>query len=206
MSIEAQQKGVQANMGIISWLRRIVADFFCANGDELTLASQQAQAEIEELRGLTIFAVAHARRTELELREIMATDEPDQARLAWLVPRLEEERARAAALVERYRQRQEAEAERLERLGELRATEEITRREELRRSIGRAGEALSEEELTGLEDEARGEASRLDVLEHLEAGDAGEVTAAGGLADVDLVARAQRLLDGPAIERPLTED
>ncbi len=194
-------------MGIISWLRRIVADFFHANGDELTQASQQAQAEIEELRGLTIFAVAHARRTELELREVMATDEPDRVRLAWLVPRLEEERARAAALVERYRQRQEAEAERLELLGELRATEEITRRrEELRRSVGRAGEALSEEELAGLEDEARAEAVRLDVLERLEAGDVGEVAAADRRADVDLVARARRLLDGPAIERPPTED
>ncbi len=196
-------------MRIISWLRSIVADFFRADTDEREREAEQVRAELEELRTLALLAVAQARRTELELRELMAAPEPEMTRLSALVPRLEEERARADELLERYRQREEAEEERLERLGAVRHSAEISRRrDDLRAAIGRAGHARHDEELARLEDEARAEAHRLDVLAQLDAGaPADEVPAAPvGPAERDLLARARALLDESDSEAHLSQD
>ncbi len=184
-------------MGLWSWLRSLVADFFCADADECDEAARRAQEELDELRGMAIFAVAQARRTELELREALAGAEPDRTRLAWLVPRLEEERARAEALVARFREREQAEEDRLRRLGGVRAVRALNRRRErLQAELARAHRAADEEELVQLEDEARAEAHRLDVLVALDEG--GELPAVSGRAPVaeeDLPARARRLLE-----------
>ncbi len=191
-------------MGVISWLRRIVADFFRVSGDEFDAGDEAARRQLEQLRDLAILSVAQARRTELELREVMAAEEPDEGRLRWLVPRLEEERARAGELLARYRRHQNDESRRLARRGELQVTEEINeRREELRRFIGRAGEASDTEELQRLEDEARAEAHRLDVLNQLdEDGAIARQPGAGALSrrETDLAARARALLEKPTVD------
>ena len=184
-------------MGILSWLRSFVADLFHAGSDEPSANARRAEAELEELRNLTLLAVAQARRTAFELRETMAESEPDRARLTHLVPVLEEERARAETMLERYREREKTEADRLKRLGELRAAEALNqRRARLRDEVLHATESLGEHELARMEDEARGEAYRLDVLGALEA--AVPPPAASGGAE-DLMSRARRLLDQPAI-------
>lgn len=184
-------------MGLWSWLRSIVADFFCADADERDEAARRAQEELDELRRMAIFAVAQARRTELELREALAEPEPDRGRLAYLVPRLEEERARAEGLMEQFREREQGEEQRLRRRGAVRAAQELNeRRERLQAELARARRAAGEEELVQLEDEARAEAHRLDVLVALDEG--GELPAVCGRApeaEEDLPARARRLLE-----------
>lgn len=184
-------------MGILSWLRSIVADFFCADDNGCDEEARRTREELEELRAMAIFAVAQARRTELELREALAGAEPDGRRLAYLVPRLEEERARAEALVERFRAREQAEEERLRRLGSVRAAQELNRRREhLHNELDRAGRAVDEEELARLEDEARAEAHRLDVLVALNEGEQLPPTHSRTPgAEEDLLARARRLVE-----------
>jgi len=195
-------------MGILSWLRSLVADFFHADRDDLDEAARRAREELEELRGLAVFAVAQARRTELELREALAEAEPDRARLVWLVPRLEEERARAEALVERFHQREQEEEDRLSRLGSVRAAHELNdRRERLQAELARADGAADEEELTRLEDEARANAHRLDVLVALQEGrDLPSVGKHMAEADADLLERARRLVDQSRDEELTRED
>jgi len=186
-----------------------VADFFCADTDEREREAEQVRAELEELRTLALLAVAQARRSELELRELMAAPEPEMTRLSALVPRLEEERARADELLERYRLREEAEEERLARLGALHHSAEINElRDELREAIGRADRARDDEELARLEDEARAEAHRLDVLAQLDAGAPVDELVAPrvGPADRGLLARAQALLQESDREAHLSQD
>lgn len=195
-------------MGIISWLRRIVADFFCV-GEDTTREAEQVGAELEELRTLVLLAVAQARRTELDLRELLDEAEPDVRKLTLAMSRLEVERGRARELVDRFRRREREAADRLARLGDVRMAEEINqRRDELRRSIGETGEALDRQELTRLEDEARAEAYRLDVLERLEA-DSETPEAAPYTpppSEENVISRARALLEEPNIEEPLSED
>lgn len=183
-------------MGILSWLRSIVADFFCADADECDEDARRAREELEQLRSMAIFAVAQARRTELELREALGEAEPERARLAWLVPRLEEERARADALVERFHEREQAEQERLRRLGQLKGARALNRRRErLQAALARADRAADEEELTRLEDEARAEAHRLDVLVALDQGEEPPAThSRAPEGEEELLARARRLV------------
>jgi len=187
-------------MRIMSWLRQAVADFFCAGSDEDDAQSRSARRELEELRSLTLLAVAQARRTELELREALDEEPPDGTRLAELVPRLEEERARANNLMARYRRREDEEAERLSLLGQVRLAGEINeRRRELREALDVASAAGSREELVHMEDEARAEAFRLDVLDRLDSGERHEREPGRGGPE-SLAARARELLGQPAIK------
>lgn len=180
-------------MRILSWLRRLVAGFFCVDADERHRQARKVEERLEELRAVALLMVAQARRTELELREMMGEDEPDTPRIAAVVTRLEDERARADELLERYREAEEEAEQRLGRLGQARALEEINeRREDLRTFVNRAGEAGDEEQL----DEARAEAMRLDVLEHLDAGKPPPSRARWRRGDdEEVMARARRLLE-----------
>jgi hypothetical protein len=188
-------------MRIPSWLRRAVADFFCVGPDEDEAAAEAARQELEELRSLTTLAVAQARRTELELKDVLSRPEPDEQRLVELVPRLEEERARANNLMERYRQREAREEERLSRVGQVRLAEELNqRRRELRETVNTTSAAARESELVEMEDEARAEAFRLDVADTLDAGEHLERDARSGEDRSNLAARARELLEQPAIE------
>jgi hypothetical protein len=151
-----------------------------------------------------MLAVAQARRTELELRDALAHDPPDEKLLVDLVPRLEEERARANNLMERYREREAREEQRLARLGQIRMAEEINeRRRELRGAIDQTTETTREEQLQAMEDEARAEAFRLDVVEDLDSG-RGFDREPEARSKEKLTERARRLLENPAIE-PETE-
>jgi len=96
-------------MRIPGWLRQAVADFFHAASDETDAQVRQIGEELEELRSLTLLAVAQARRTELELHDALSAGSPDHHRLAELIARLEEERSRANNLMERYRRREDEE-------------------------------------------------------------------------------------------------
>ncbi len=194
-------------MGIISWLRAIVADFFSADADERE--AERVRDELEKLRALALLTVAQARRTELELRELMAAPEPNLARLAEVVPRLEEERARADELLERYRVSEEMEEQRLARLGTLRHSARLNeRRDELREAISRADRSRSEEELARFEDEVRAEAHRLDVLAQLDAGRPVDaiVSRPTGPEERDMLARARALLEEPDREAHPPQD
>jgi len=182
-------------MRIPSWLRRAVGDFFNADSDERDAEGEQARQELEELRSLVTLAVAQARRTELELRDVLEAEPRDNVRLAELVPRLEEEGARADALLERYRQREEEEEDRLARVGQVRLAEEINeRRAELRGTIAFASRASRAEELTAMEDEARAEAFKLDALDGLDAGEGLAPAARQSAEQEELEARARKLL------------
>lgn len=187
-------------MRILSWLRDAVADFFCVGPDSREREAERNRQELEELRSLTMLAVAQARRTELELRDALAEDPAEEQRLVDLVPRLEEERARASNLMESYREREAQEEERLTRLGQIRMAEEINeRRRELRGAIDFASERAREEELAAMEDEARAEAFRLDLLEDLDTG-RGFDRQPERKPEEDWTERARRLLEEPAFE------
>jgi hypothetical protein len=185
----------------MSWLRHVVADFFCAGDGECDEQARQARRELEQLRAVAVLAVAQARRTELELRDVMAASEgPGRARLAELVPKLEAERERAQELVERTHRREREETERLARLGDLRTAEEINRRrDDLRATVNRMSRTGAADELARMEDEARAEAFRLDLLESLDAGKAPEAPAPQG-SSPDLAERARRLLAQPPLD------
>ena len=188
-------------MRFLSWLRRAVADFFDAGHDEREAEAERIRRELEELRSVTMLAVAQARRSELELREALNAASPDPARLAELVPRLEEERARADTLLQRYRDREADEEERLVRLGQVRLAEEINeRRRDLRGEIDLVSRTSRDDELTAMEDEARSEAFRLDVLSSLDAGEDYRLSADQSAGTEELEARARKLLGERAFE------
>jgi hypothetical protein len=164
--------------------------------DEPDPETERAREELDELRSLTMLAAAQARRTELELQDVLADDPPDSARLAELVPRLEEQRARAGNLMEQYRRRESEEEERLSRLGQLQMAEEMNeRRRELREEVSQAALTAREEQLQRMEDEARAEAYSLDVVNRLDAGEPGDVEPGSDAADRDLAERARMLLE-----------
>ncbi|MGI5816564.1 MAG: hypothetical protein ACOX9R_00530 [Armatimonadota bacterium] len=180
-----------------------MADFFHAGDDEREAETERAREELEKLRSLTLLAVAQARRTELELRDVLGAQPPDSARLAELVPRLEEERSRANNLMKRYRRRESEEQQRLSRLGQVRLADEINeRRHELRGAVDFASKAAREEELVEMEDEARAEAFRLDVLDQLDSGAGYRRESEVAAEETELVARARELLEESAIEPP----
>lgn len=196
LDIQAREEGAQENMRIPGWLRRAVADFFCMSTDEPDPEAERAREELDGLRSLTMLAAAQARRTELELQDVLADDPPDSARLAELVPRLEEQRARADNLMEQYRRRESEEEERLSRLGQLQMAEEMNeRRRELREEVSQAALIAREEQLQRMEDEARAEAYSLDVVNRLDAGDPGDIQRGSDAADRDLAERARILLE-----------
>ncbi len=155
-------------MRIPSWLRQTVADFFRVDSDEEDTEAECAQRELDEARSLTLLALTQVRRTELELRDALAAAEPDPKRLAELVPRLEEERRRADNLVADYRRREEKIAAQMTRLGNVRVAEELNRRREELREAMVSGH---EERLAQMEDDARADAFRLDVLDRLDTGE-----------------------------------
>jgi hypothetical protein len=164
--------------------------------DEPDPEAERAREELDGLRSLTMLAAAQARRTELELQDVLADDPPDSARLAELVPRLEEQRARADNLMEQYRRRESEEEERLSRLGQLQMAEEMNeRRRELREEVSQAALIAREEQLQRMEDEARAEAYSLDVVNRLDAGEPGDVERGSDAADRDLAERARELLE-----------
>ncbi|MFW6438154.1 MAG: hypothetical protein ACOCZ7_03985 [Armatimonadota bacterium] len=173
-----------------------MADFFNADSDERDAETEEARRELEELRSLVMLAVAQARRTELELRDTLEAEPRDNTRLANLVPRLEEERARAEALLERYRKREDEEEQRLARLGQVRLAEEVNeRRTELRGALDLASQTSRAEELTAMEDEARAEAFKLDVLDRLDAGEDYVPGVEHNAGEEDLEERARKLLE-----------
>ncbi len=179
-------------MRIPSWLRGTVADFFRVESDEDDAEAERARSELAEARSLALLAVAQARRTELELRDVLAGGAPDPTRLAELVPRLEEERGRADNLVAEYRRLEDETAARMTRLGNVRLAEELNeRREELREDMDAASRASRDEQLAQMQDEARADAYRLDVLERLDTGEGWSRETAG---EAELIARAQQLL------------
>jgi len=187
-------------MRILSWLRRVVADFFCVEPDECDLENERNRQELAELRSLTMLAIAQARRTELELKDALDAGPPGSESLLVLVPRLEEQRARADKLMERYREREAEEEERLARLGQVRLTHELNeRRRELRDAVGIASETSREEELVAMEDEARAEAFRLDVLDELDAGGGYEREPDDG-GEEALAERGRQLLEDATVE------
>jgi hypothetical protein len=164
--------------------------------DEPDPEAERAREELDGLRSLTMLAAAQARRTELELQDVLADDPPDSARLAELVPRLEEQRARADNLMEQYRRRDSEEEERLSRLGQLQMAEEMNeRRRELREEVSQAALIAREEQLQRMEDEARAEAYSLDVVNRLDAGEPGDIQRGSDAADRDLAERARMLLE-----------
>jgi hypothetical protein len=188
-------------MRFLSWLRQAVADFFNAS-DAREAEAQRVRQELEKLRSLTMLAVAQARRTELELRDALGADSGNRARLAVLVPRLEEERARADNLMQQYRAREAEEEERLSRLGQVQLADEINqRRRDLRGTVDFASQTSREEDLIALEDEARAEAVRLDVLEALDTDGAVDLTTPKGDGVEDLRTRARKLLEQTEVDR-----
>ncbi|MFO8079124.1 MAG: hypothetical protein R6V07_02355 [Armatimonadota bacterium] len=188
-------------MRFLSWLRKAVADFFNAS-DAREADAERVRQELEKLRSLTMLAVAQARRTELELRDSLAHEPENDTRLATLVPRLEEERARADNLMQRYRAREAEEEERLSRLGQIQLAEEINqRRRDLRGRVDFAERTSREEDLNALEDEARAEAFRLDVVEALDTDGEADLTTPQRGGVEDLRARARKLLEQTEVDR-----
>jgi len=156
-------------MTTLSWLRNLVAGFFDSPDDEQAATRDEIERELGILKAVSALGVAQAGRAELELREALAAGEPD-ATVQARTRRLREERARAAHLVQCYRERQDRAVEDLGRLGEARRIEQLNaERERLRRFVGSAT-VRDRDALAELEDEARAEAARLDVLAALEDG------------------------------------
>jgi hypothetical protein len=187
-------------MSIWSRLRRLIERLIYGNADVEDGDSDRLEDEIERLRAVCVLAIAEAERTELELRE--AVEEGRDGALAGLVPELERSRDRARRLIQQYRRR-EAEVEaQLQALGEVRRIERLNRRrEKLAEFISSAEEATGEGCVQQLEDEARAEAIRLDVIERLNRGQAARGPSAGG----DLHDRARRLLEEQSMEQTETE-
>jgi len=156
-------------MTTLSWLRNLVAGFFDSPDDEQAATRDEIERELGILKAVSALGVAQAGRAELELREALAAGEPD-ATVQARTRRLREERTRAAHLVQCYRERQDRAVEDLQRLGEARRIEQLNaERERLRRFVGSAT-VRDRDALAELEDEARAEAARLDVLAALEDG------------------------------------
>ena len=158
-------------MSILSWLRRLVADFFYADRDELEVATGDVQRELDAAKAVAVLAVAEAQRGELELREALKSRDTSEAKLRALVAQLEELRRRARQQVVSFRERQARTADALSKMGELKRAAEINEeREHLREYVARAEASVDETALEDLEADVRSEAARLDVLERLERG------------------------------------
>ena len=158
-------------MGILSWLRRVVADFFCVDECSAGPEAEQLERELQALKAVAALAVAQAGVAELRLREALEAGDARRTELPMLVARLEEERARAAGQVERYRERQTRALAEMRRLGEAqRAVRLNEARLELGEFIQQASDTTDEQALAALEDQARAEAARLDALDALSTG------------------------------------
>lgn len=182
-------------MTTLSWLRNLVAGFFDSEVDELSTARGDTERGLEALKAVAALAVAQAGRAELELREALEAGAPD-ATVQARTRRLCEERARAAGLVEAYRERQERAIDDLGRLGEARRIEQLNaERERLRRFVTSSAAVRDREALAEIEDEARAEAARLDVLAALESGDRPALEAVMAADQEGVRQQARNLLD-----------
>jgi len=173
-----------------------VADFFYADGDDLTSARDEAERELDAAKAVAALAVAQAHRSEIELRGLLKGETADPARLAALVTRLEEERQRARSLVKRCHDTRRRTVENLTRSGQIRlATELNSERAELRELVARAQAAVDEQQTERLELELRAQAAGLDVLEALERGATGaEIADRPRAKTEDVQERARSLL------------
>lgn len=158
-------------MRLAQWLRRILADWAEASPSPDERIAGDCQRAVEALRAAAALAVAQAQRSELELREALAAQTPDDAHVAALVSRLEQDRQSADQQVAAFRRYREQAEDALERLGDARRIEALNhQRERLREFVASAEAAADPEHAARLELEARAEAARLDVLEDLEHG------------------------------------
>lgn len=133
--------------------------------------ASECQRALEGLRAAAAVAVARAQRTGLELREAMALVPSDEARVAGLVSRLEQERQSAEQQVAAFHSYRQRAAEVLARLGDVRQLEALNeQRAQLHRFMASAEATLDPERAAELEMQARAEAARLDVLEGLDQG------------------------------------
>ena len=157
-------------MTTLSWLRSLVAGFFDSPQEEQPDVRDEIERELDSLKAVAALAVAQAGRAELELRDALETDAPEPT-VRTLMRRLREERARAAGMVANWRERQERAVDDLQRLGEAQRIERLNdERERFRRLVAGSAAVRDPRALDELEDEARAEAARLDVLASLEAG------------------------------------
>ncbi len=180
-------------MRMLSWLRRVVADYFGGPDDDAQIR-EDFERELSALRAIASLAVAEAGHTELQLRDALADEEPDTASLRSLVSRLTEERARASEAIERFHRRQAQAAEDMQRLGETRRLDQLNaERERLRRFVADTSDAPDSEALVQMEDEARAEAARLDVLAAFDAGET-PVTASGIATGQEEIREQARIL------------
>lgn len=183
-------------MKVLSWLRRIVADFLRGDREDTEVAAGQIERELAGARAVAALAVAQARRAELELREALETDPGNAAQLTRLAALLEEARDRARMQVAAFHQRRARAAEALERSGEAAQAARLNRdRESLRVFADRAAAVSDRDALDDMEDRIRAEAAALDVLDALDGGQplATEARHAQTQTD-DAAARARRLL------------
>lgn len=158
-------------MGLLSWLRRVVAGFFCADRDDIGAPAAEDQSAPAAAKAVAALAVAQALRAEVELREALAAGEEGEVHIAALTSQLQESRHRASLHIHTYRERQQQAAEDLQTIGEIRRAEEINEeRERLSRLLARVEALTDPEGLEQLEAEARAEAARLDVLDALSEG------------------------------------
>ena len=183
-------------MKVWSWLRRIVADFFCGDRDDLEVATGEIERELAGARAVAGLAVAQARRAELELKEALERDPGDEGQLTHLATLLEEARERARLQVAAFHQRRTQAAGEFERRGQATQAARLNReRESLRMFADRAAAMSDREALEGMEDRVRADAAALDVLDALDAGQpvVTEARDAQPQAD-DAAERARRLL------------
>ena len=159
-------------MRLFSWLRELVAGFFCADRDELRETAAELERELENTKRLAAAAVAQARRSELELREALepeGAEQADEVRIRQLSNRVEEDRERAAQLIEQYRELRREMLRTLERLGDAAMIDKMNReRLALRKAPGGERRRMSRDDAGDLEAQARAEAVKLDTLDALE--------------------------------------
>ncbi len=184
-----------------SWLRSIVADYLGVHDDGAQLR-EDLERELNALRAIAAVAVATVGRTELQLREALDAEDQTTGSLAPLVSRLTEERARASEALAHYHRRQAQAAEDMRRLGETRRLEHLNaERERLRRFVTDTSDAADSEALVELEDEARGEAARLDVLAAFDAGRTPAAAAESAIDQEDIREQARRLVEQDTAEQ-----
>ncbi len=187
-------------MRILRWLRRIVADYLGVH-DESAQLRDDLERELDALRATAAVAVAQVGHTELQLREALEAEDQTTS-LAPLVSRLTEERARAGKLIERYHRRQAQATEDLQRRGETRRIEQLNaERERLRRFVTDTSDAADSEALVELEDEARAEAARLDVLAAFDAGKTPATPAKSVTDQEEIREQARKLVEQDTAEQ-----
>ncbi|NSW54766.1 MAG: hypothetical protein HPY44_02020 [Armatimonadetes bacterium] len=178
-------------MSILSWLQRIVADFFCADTNDQQRAIAQAEAELEVARTAAALSVARAHRARLELQDAIAEGDAPAYQLLGIAEDADE---RARRDISNYRERRDQLERVLRRADEAgRLERENREREKLREFIQRAEAARDRAALEKLETQALEQAARLDVLDALDRGEAPDARHHGA----GFEERVRRLLDRP---------